>query len=206
MATLYEILGVTKDADAKALRRGYVTMSKRYHPDKPHGDRAKFEEVDHAYKGLKDPAKRAFYDQTGSLPEDKPVPSENAEMYALIQRALQAVMQNSDPDRTDLVKSMVQLLNTEMRQVKAQIAEAVGKKNHLKKIQKCFRVTKDGADNVVAKIMQMQIESLAGGIRVGELQVENAAKAVEFLKDYKYDNENSAPRQQYGSMFNTTAA
>jgi molecular chaperone DnaJ len=64
----YEILGVPKNADEKALKSAYRTLAKKLHPDANPGDKAaeqKFKELNEAYDVLKDPQKRGAYDRFG---------------------------------------------------------------------------------------------------------------------------------------------
>ena len=64
----YEILGVSKGADAKEIKKAYRKVAMQYHPDKNPGDKAaeeKFKEAAEAYEILNDPEKRARYDQYG---------------------------------------------------------------------------------------------------------------------------------------------
>ncbi|MFR8927118.1 DnaJ C-terminal domain-containing protein [Peptoniphilus senegalensis] len=65
----YEILGVSKDADEKAIKSAYRKLAKKYHPDLHQGDEAaaeKFKEVSEAYEVLSDADKRKKYDTFGS--------------------------------------------------------------------------------------------------------------------------------------------
>lgn len=57
----YSILGVNKNASDKDIRKAYKTKSMQHHPDRG-GDEEKFKEVNEAYSTLKDPQKRAEYD------------------------------------------------------------------------------------------------------------------------------------------------
>lgn len=61
---LYEVLGVEKDVDAKAIKKAYRKMAIKHHPDKG-GDEHTFKEVNAAYEILSDEKKRELYDQYG---------------------------------------------------------------------------------------------------------------------------------------------
>jgi len=64
----YRIMGVERDAKADEIKRAYRKLARKYHPDvsKEADAEAKFKEVQEAYEVLKDPEKRAAYDQLGS--------------------------------------------------------------------------------------------------------------------------------------------
>lgn len=64
----YEILGVARDADDKQIKSAFRKLAKELHPDRNPGDEeaeVKFKEINEAYEALKDPQKRAAYDQFG---------------------------------------------------------------------------------------------------------------------------------------------
>ncbi len=67
----YEVLGVSKDADAEAIKRAYRQQAMRFHPDRNPGDAAaeeRFKELSEAYALLRDPEARARYDRYGPAP------------------------------------------------------------------------------------------------------------------------------------------
>src|SRR5580692_3465742 len=63
----YEVLGVSRGADADAVKRAYRKLARKYHPDvsKEKNAESKFKELQEAYEVLRDPEKRAAYDQLG---------------------------------------------------------------------------------------------------------------------------------------------
>ncbi|MBM3946322.1 MAG: J domain-containing protein [SAR202 cluster bacterium] len=64
----YEVLGIPRSADDKAVRSAYRRLARQYHPDvnksDPNAER-RFKEVSAAYEVLSDPKKRSLYDRFG---------------------------------------------------------------------------------------------------------------------------------------------
>lgn len=63
----YEVLGVARDANAKAIKDAFRELALKYHPDrnKESGAEDRFKEIAEAYAILSDPKKRADYDARG---------------------------------------------------------------------------------------------------------------------------------------------
>lgn len=64
----YLIMGLQRDATQDEIKRAYRKLARKYHPDvsKEADAEARFKEVGEAYEVLKDPEKRAAYDQLGA--------------------------------------------------------------------------------------------------------------------------------------------
>jgi curved DNA-binding protein len=67
----YAALGVGRDASADEIKKAYRRLAQKYHPDvsKEPGAEARFKEIGEAWQTLKDPEKRAAYDELGNRPQ-----------------------------------------------------------------------------------------------------------------------------------------
>lgn len=64
----YEVLGVSRDADADTIKSAYRRQAMKYHPDRNPGDAGaeeKFKQLSEAYALLRDPQARQNYDRFG---------------------------------------------------------------------------------------------------------------------------------------------
>ena len=64
----YELLGVSRKANAKEIRSAFRKFARKYHPDLNPGDKSseeKFKQLQEAYDVLSDAKKRQMYDQHG---------------------------------------------------------------------------------------------------------------------------------------------
>ena len=64
----YDVLGVSKNADVKEIKKAYRKLAIKYHPDKNPGDKAaeeNFKEAAEAYDVLSSTEKKQRFDQFG---------------------------------------------------------------------------------------------------------------------------------------------
>lgn len=75
----YDVLGVPKGtSDATAIKKAYKKAALKFHPDRPGGDKQKFQEVSEAFEVLNDEKKKKAYDmfgEAGTGPGPVPGPS-----------------------------------------------------------------------------------------------------------------------------------
>ncbi len=64
----YQIMGVARGASQEEIKRAYRKLARKFHPDvsKEPNAEERFKELQEAYEVLKDPEKRAAYDQLGA--------------------------------------------------------------------------------------------------------------------------------------------
>ncbi len=64
----YNILGIAKEATQDEVKKAFRKLARKFHPDlnKEDGAEEKFKEIGEAHEVLKDPEKRAAYDQLGT--------------------------------------------------------------------------------------------------------------------------------------------
>ena len=70
-ADYYAALGVERGASPEVIKKAYRRLAQKHHPDvsKEPGAEARFKEIAEAYQTLKDPEKRAAYDELGTRPQ-----------------------------------------------------------------------------------------------------------------------------------------
>ncbi len=66
----YQVMGVARDATDAQIKQAYRKLARKYHPDvsKEKDAEARFKDLGEAYEVLKNPEKRAAYDQLGRGP------------------------------------------------------------------------------------------------------------------------------------------
>ncbi len=104
---LYQLLGVSPDAEVEAIRSAYLTRLKQWHPDKNPGAGADAEEMtkalNQAWETLQDPQLRKQYDRMRRYTKDK-----NFDDY-INDEAFQKTMNRAAPVFRDLLNNVREL-------------------------------------------------------------------------------------------------
>jgi DnaJ-class molecular chaperone len=88
--TLYEVLGVPRDAKPDAIRSAYRKLARKHHPDVNPGDKKaeeRFKKIATAYEVLSDEKRRAAYDEFGEESLQGGFDADKAREFAKWQRA-----------------------------------------------------------------------------------------------------------------------
>jgi hypothetical protein len=85
--THYEVLGVAPSAPTSEVRRAYVSLARRHHPDRAGGDADSMRAINDAWATLRDPVRRATYDHaiaTTAAPVAEPRPQPPSDLDDLL--------------------------------------------------------------------------------------------------------------------------
>lgn len=187
--SLYEELGVAKDASTEDIKRAYRKRSRETHPDHG-GDAEEFKALAVAYRVLSDQERRARYDK-GESPESitaAPRTEEQQAQEILAKMLAEMVAKDVDLKHRDLVDLMRKNLQEGIRTFEKQA------KAHRDKSAKCRDALKriSGGEEGTCPIrgsLNAQIAGLDHAAAQGEEQARIGQKAVEFLKAYSYQAE-----------------
>lgn len=123
MGSLYDDLGVTRDATRAEIKAAGKKKRVEHHPDRG-GDVEAFHRASHALAVLINPADRAEYDRTGTVRAKGPIEDDRAAL-ALVNAALVKMLNDfvasgfapaKDPRRLDVPKVIAQQLVAEIAQ------------------------------------------------------------------------------------------
>lgn len=182
MTSLYEILGVPRNAIAAAIKEAYRRLAMKHHPDRG-GDRTIFQKIQEAYAVLSDPDRRAQYDKDGTI-DVKPSLRQQAEHF--LPQVAEAVFNAcSDPDRFDLVAAM----RSEMIQARLLLVpEQMALNNAERKLKKALkRIKRKNGENLIAALLQERVDNIKRQAGAKEQQFQLYGEVLDVLKDYSYD-------------------
>ena len=115
--SLYEDLGVSKDATPEEIRKAFLARAKKHHPDKEGGDEDAFKRVNNAYMVLHDAEKRERYDRTGTEHTASPEEREIAKSLELMSGFFHQLftMAEFDPALHDPLEAVKKLTKMQLK-------------------------------------------------------------------------------------------
>lgn len=142
--SLYDDLGVAPDADAATIAKAHRDAVKKHHPDRRGGDRDKFEIIQRAAIVLRDPDKRARYDQTGET-NDRPDNS-LAELTQILVAAFDAALSEGSIETRDIVAAMKRFLANAKSGAQGQLHQVETQARQLRAAAKRLSFKGEGRD------------------------------------------------------------
>lgn len=217
--TLYEVLGLRKNASRASIRAAFRKLSMRYHPDRNPGDPTACEmyhAVGEAYAVLSDPEARAHYDKTGEAkrPRDMEFPDIANIIVPIYMQLLREsirpqpmptgfggfVPASRDLRRTDVVAMLVSRIREHRRAVESQANEF--RNDHKRYTEMLGRMSvPDGVDNFFESSILLVLGRITPEIKKAEEELVRIDRALEFLGNVRYRRDGDA-RESLQRMFN----
>lgn len=180
--TLYDDLGVGKNADSTTIKRAYKRRASATHPDKG-GSTTAFQLVQRAYDILSDEARRKRYDKTGA--EDEAPDPLFVARNQVIQIFFQLLDQNSE--ELNIISRARAVILEGKAKVKQQLAEI---KTKIKKLDSTKKRLKAKAPNsFLHTAIDAQKRMLGQNLIAAQEQFELGDRMLELLKDFEYDGQ-----------------
>lgn len=186
---LYQLLGVSVQANNTEIRRAYRKLSAKYHPDKEGGDRDKFEQIKLAYDVLIDPKRRQRYDATGRTDDDRITP-ERIQMY--LREMVKTVVEAERPDGTTDNPDAENIRDKMLLSIQASRAAVRNDRRkferRLKRAQTMLRrfKPKEGFDPI-GDALEDQVEKWEYELRMNDDAMQLSVEMEKIIKTYDYD-------------------
>ncbi len=186
--TLYDTLGIDKDATADQIKQAYWDRARKTHPDHSPGHEDEFNDAAIAYQVLSIPQRRKDYDEIGfvnTMTENETI---KQEAYSRISEIFMAVVERLGPDiyTIDIISSIRNKSESAYKQLAAEADQAMKSITQWDKIRKRISFSGDGA-NIMANVCDKQIEGLSAKIEMVQHQIKVAEKIKEVLVDYDWE-------------------
>lgn len=177
--TLYETLGVPRDADAKTIKRAWKKRAMEHHPDRG-GDANNFALVRQAYDVLSDPVKREFYDTHGEAPPTTDIERQAYEMLGEMFAQVAEQNQWRPLNYVAVMKSNILQSNrthmNKINELRGQIA-AIG--------QGIPELTAGGPEDLFAAAVEWRRNNIRTQVAKLEQVVEVGTRALKVLELYR---------------------
>lgn len=193
---LYDILGVSKDADGYEIKKAYRNKAWQHHPDAG-GNSDDFQEVNNAYAVLVDPERRKRYDETGRHDDEDSIKKRQiSELVGMVLEAVECL----DHDSDDIFEAVRKRLRHFIDQYES------AKKNLIMQARKFDRAAKrvkrktDG-ENLFAAALETQAHNCRKNCETLDEKINGNRGMMAMLDDYEWQMEKPTPGpRQYRSI------
>ncbi|MEO5867247.1 MAG: DnaJ domain-containing protein [Sphingomonas sp.] len=195
MGDYYDILGVARDADDAAIKAAYRRLAAEHHPDMEGGETKRFQAIQGAYATLKDSEKRAYYDRTGS-----DAPRQRNEMEELVPlvagafdraavEALKGSGWGTPPGlgRTDMVKSMVRLLNDDKKRGIEANKQIAHEAERFREMLRRLGFKGEEGMNLIASVLAQRLRDTDEQTAKNEATIALVDRAIEHVELYGWE-------------------
>lgn len=194
--SLYETLGVSKNASPSEIKSAYRKLAHKNHPDKG-GSVEKFQVIQHAYDILSDPEKRKRYDETGAETGQQTPQSLAIQQLASL---FMQIVESCNPERTDILKRAKDSILAGEEKRKGHVQELAKKQRKYEGTLKRLKSKKKDHD-FLAVTLRAAIQNTKAALEEAESMKKVGEEMLKLLKEYKYQFEEGADDAQYLHSF-----
>lgn len=182
--SLYDDLGIGREATFDEIRSAYRKRAKSCHPDQG-GDRAEFERIQTAHDVLADPDRRARYDETGEINEQPD--NRFAELSSVIVAAFEHVVAQAGTKfrELDLIMQTRKVLQAHKERTLGAISVAAGEKAKLEELAERLSFQGAGPD-ILNGAMQQRIGAHERAINTAKRKADSIDQAIAYLDSYGF--------------------
>jgi curved DNA-binding protein CbpA len=192
--SLYDILGITKDATEEEIKKAYRKRAQETHPDVK-GSAEEFSYVNEAYTILSDKKARLIYDRSGRKQGEKNKDQLRTEAIREIQRVMVQVLDDSDDTIffSNLPEHILRIFNANIERCKSIVAETRKKIKRLRRYKQRFHYKKGDDNNFIQFGIEGQVYHLSTSISVEIQKIRQFELMLELLAEYDWEPESIKP-------------
>lgn len=194
--SLYDVLGVPKDATKAAIKAAYRAKAKTAHPDVG-GTEEQIQALNLAYETLYDEDKRAHYDATGET--DVPRDRTEDEAMIIIATFVDRFLCDEDAAYKDLVAAFKKEVRKELDIAAKNIKD--GRAFELRAADISNRVKGKKGAELIQTMIGTKLRQAAETIAAIEQQIKVRERALELVEDVAFD----AKKREYNPWLNVAA-
>ncbi len=178
--TLYDTLGVKKNASKEDIKKAYRNKAKENHPDKQGGDNEKMTELTHAYDILSNDKKKERYDSTG---QEKETPFAERFMGFVNDLFIQIIEKTPDVESDDLIEEFRGHADKILKNIKENRSQSKIKIEKYIKVRERVICT---TNKHILLVMDSKIDTMQQSLASFEVEIEFIEQCIEVLKTYEY--------------------
>lgn len=186
--TLYETLGVARDASPAQVKAAFRRKAKSSHPDAG-GDADAFQRLKDAYDVLADEENRRHYDQTGETPADRAnsLAEEARFRTALGDLLVTLISRAGAPEFTDILRETLETIGLQIRAIDRQMVELSHLSARITEVMR--RLHGPEPEDMVSGLLHERLTDIENKIKLTRAFKRQLAKLHETLGQYRYDVE-----------------
>lgn len=188
--TLYDTLGVAKDATAAEIKTAYRRAASAAHPDREGGSTERMAAVNKAWEILGDEKRRARYDETGDEQEGPSI--KDHARQAVMQVFDKCVMQS---DSLDIVAEAREAFRNAIKGHKEDRKDA--ERSMAKMEKRRGKVSVSKGENLFDQILNSKIARVKNELEILAKSIEVGEAALDMLKVYSYKMPEPAPVPEF---------